>query len=491
MRIGVSGWEPHRWQSVERTRRFYLRALSSEYELCQLDNVPAGEGTDLPDAIVNFTGSRYWQVEHHPACPLIFGMHGGAIINQSFLRAYLPRLETGDVLLVNCTSDQTILAKMFEGEQPHICHLPLPVDSEVFQPLDRQSCREALPIQGSDYVVGFVSRLLPQKNLHQFLYMLAEIKRSFAPRTVTGIVIGQYWTDYPILDFVTGEYPAIIARLVGELELGDSLAYFPTVNSDEELAVFYGAMDLLFHPTNSIDENFGYVPVEAMACGTPVIGAAYGGLKDTVVSGHTGYLMPTWITPAGIRMDLMTGAEQAIQCLTNPGTWARWSHAAVEWVRTLYSYERCANILRRAVADAIAQRHSTGSRAVVLAESQVTADSADLLPPIRRPWREFQGVVAEYVSQPCPALTASTLVRLAGPVVEVRPTQYRLEDPAWPATFHLHDQEAVLLDECRVPVAVAQLTQHGRIQVEQIERLLRLGLLICAAEPYLPAAKQA
>jgi glycosyltransferase involved in cell wall biosynthesis len=34
------------------------------------------------------------------------------------------------------------------------------------------------------------------------------------------------------------------------------------------------------------------VPVEAMACGVPVIGAAVGGLTDTVVDGVTGVLVP-------------------------------------------------------------------------------------------------------------------------------------------------------------------------------------------------------
>lgn len=38
------------------------------------------------------------------------------------------------------------------------------------------------------------------------------------------------------------------------------------------------------------EEDFGIVPVEAQACGTPVIGYGKGGLVDTVVPGRTGIL---------------------------------------------------------------------------------------------------------------------------------------------------------------------------------------------------------
>lgn len=58
--------------------------------------------------------------------------------------------------------------------------------------------------------------------------------------------------------------------------------------SDEELSTLYaGAKALIFC---ALDEDFGMVPVEAMAQGTPVIGLAQGGVLESVIDGQTGIL---------------------------------------------------------------------------------------------------------------------------------------------------------------------------------------------------------
>jgi glycosyltransferase involved in cell wall biosynthesis len=68
----------------------------------------------------------------------------------------------------------------------------------------------------------------------------------------------------------------------------------PTVSflgrvSDEELPALYAGADALLFPQV---EDAGIVPMEAQACGTPVIAFAKGGVLDVIDPGKTGILVP-------------------------------------------------------------------------------------------------------------------------------------------------------------------------------------------------------
>ncbi|MCO1599726.1 glycosyltransferase [Micromonospora sp. RHAY321] len=58
----------------------------------------------------------------------------------------------------------------------------------------------------------------------------------------------------------------------------------------EEMGRWYRSADLLV--AAPWYEPFGLTPLEAMACGVPVVGTAVGGIRDTVVDGTTGLLVP-------------------------------------------------------------------------------------------------------------------------------------------------------------------------------------------------------
>jgi glycosyltransferase involved in cell wall biosynthesis len=59
--------------------------------------------------------------------------------------------------------------------------------------------------------------------------------------------------------------------------------------SDDELAVLYNQAKLVVY--SPYLEPFGLVPLEAMACGTPVVAVKEGGVRETVVHNKTGLLI--------------------------------------------------------------------------------------------------------------------------------------------------------------------------------------------------------
>jgi glycosyltransferase involved in cell wall biosynthesis len=476
MRVALLGFGPHPWPSVERTRRFYERALSARFtpEVVE-EGAPVPEGVD---AVLSFSGGRGWEERPRVPVPFIFAMHGGPILEQGPLAARLGTLERSDVLLVNCTSDISIFREVFAGETPHLCHLPLPGNAALFHPRDQAECRELLGIESHELVVGFVGRLVPQKNAHRFLRMLAELRRRLHPRRVAGVVIGNYWVDYPVLRY-TADYPGEVARLISGLQLADDVYYFPANLADEDLASAYAAMDVLLHPTHSIDENFGYVPVEAMACGVPVVGAAYGGLKDTVVPGETGALMPTWVTRSGLRSDFLHGVDAAERLLTDAPLRQRFSEAAVKRARTHYNEETCARVLCDAVEGAVKARREGPSRPLVLAPRPPQPEPSGLLPPVSPPWEHYAREVRHYASRPVPVPGPQSRLSLAAPLTEEAPGVWRLEDAAWPARFRLDAAGRALAERCREPVTGAELEREGLWHRERVEDFLQQGLLLC------------
>ncbi len=103
-------------------------------------------------------------------------------------------------------------------------------------------------------------------------------------------------------------------------------------------------------------EPFGITPLEAMACGTPVVASAVGGLTDTVADGRTGLLVPPR------RPDLLAGALRAL--LDDRGRLRSFGRAAAERARSRYSWDRIA-AETAAVYRQVAEEHAAAGTMAV------------------------------------------------------------------------------------------------------------------------------
>jgi len=116
-------------------------------------------------------------------------------------------------------------------------------------------------------------------------------------------------------------------RVAHELGVQDKVLF---LGQQEKVVELLSVSDLLLLP--SLQESFGLVALEAMACEVPVIASLTGGLPEVVVNGETGYLFPP------DRLDDM--AEKAVTLLGDPDLYRRLAAAGRQRAVKLFHHER-------------------------------------------------------------------------------------------------------------------------------------------------------
>ena len=85
------------------------------------------------------------------------------------------------------------------------------------------------------------------------------------------------------------------------------------VHPHRQLPLDYQACDICVQASR--EEGLGFSPLEALACGIPVIATAVGGLRETIIDGKTG-----WTYPVG---DAQKLAARIAEVIANPGEASR------------------------------------------------------------------------------------------------------------------------------------------------------------------------
>lgn len=290
------------------------------------------------------------RLEHRP--PLV-GFLCGAMSRGA--GGDLPRvhrfLKSTDLLVGNCDGDVEIARKFFRNGQ--VRNLPFSFDESTFQPMEesqRQALKVELGFQKSDKILLYAGRLTLEKNLHTQLRMLSVLQRLLPNLHL--VIIGSVST-IPFYEF--GVYAAdmtgMLTRLLSELRLDINRVHFLGHKNPSQTRDFYVIADAVVNLTQHHDENFGLAQVEAMACGTPVIGTKWGGLKDSIKNGETGYHVSTVVTNAGVKTDWWEAMNRIVQLLGDDCMLQRFRENCPIHVNEHFSKQRYDEILESILVD--------------------------------------------------------------------------------------------------------------------------------------------
>lgn len=196
-----------------------------------------------------------------------------------------------DRLIAQCPAEQSELVDDY-GADPHkTAVIPSAVNIDVFKPVDKLIARQIAGVAEDDFVVVYVGRMLPRKDVRNVVrgvaLLLQQCKETHHPLAakIKLLLVGGETTEP---DPVATPEIGVLQRLVAELGIAEHVRFIGKRQQDS-LRYYYSAGDVAV--TTPWYEPFGLTPLEGMACGRPVIGSAVGGITFTLVGGQTGFLV--------------------------------------------------------------------------------------------------------------------------------------------------------------------------------------------------------
>jgi glycosyltransferase involved in cell wall biosynthesis len=190
-----------------------------------------------------------------------------------------------DAIIAECPQDEEDLTTLYQADRARIRVIPCGFDKAEFWPIARPFARRALGFDPKERIILNIGRLVPRKGIDTAIRALGRLVRRHGLAAKLVVVGGNSDLPCPMLTPEIGRLTGIAAE-----EGVADLVVFTGRRSREFLKLYYNAADIFV--TTPWYEPFGITPLEAMACGTPVVGSAVGGIKYSVADGFTGSLVP-------------------------------------------------------------------------------------------------------------------------------------------------------------------------------------------------------
>jgi glycosyltransferase involved in cell wall biosynthesis len=290
------------------------------------------------------------QLERKP--PIIGFLMGTMSRGAAEVAGWSRYLRSKDILIGNCEGDLGITRKFF-NDKAQLRKLAFSFDETVFCPVDeqrRQAIRAEMRFKPTDKILLYSGRISLEKNV-QSLIRVFSVLQDLVPDIHLVVVGGPFIVQFPAMGVFPLSSTGTLTRVMDELQVKQSQVHFIGGRGPAQLRELYAMADILLNFTLHHDENFGLAQIEAMACGTPVVGTSWGGLKDTIKDGVSGYQISTVVTDGGVKLNWWEAINRIIELLEDEEKLARFRETARAYALELSSYATYVETLESIVAE--------------------------------------------------------------------------------------------------------------------------------------------
>ena len=236
------------------------------------------------------------------------------------------------VVLSEFMKVQVMASHQIPEERIHI--IPGGADHHHFCPsADRKAVRSRLGISRDAIVLFTVRNLVPRMGLEALINAIAELRT-----TIPGfqVIIGG-----------KGPLEGPLRQLVQDLDLSE-IVRFKGYIPDEDLPRYFQAADLVLMPTQEL-EGFGLVTVEALACGTPVLGTPIGAIPEVLSLVDSSLIAQA--STSGALAEAMSYLIRQIR--EQPDRWSALSHRARSVVEQHFTWVHHNTHLEAVIREAV------------------------------------------------------------------------------------------------------------------------------------------
>jgi glycosyltransferase involved in cell wall biosynthesis len=206
------------------------------------------------------------------------------------------------------------LTTQYKLDEDRVEMIPHGVDTDWFYPRDENYSAVA----EEKITLLYVGRLGARKGLDLALRALHEADNEDIEFVIAG----------------TGRHNESLRDSVQQLDIDEQVQFLGYV-PEEELPVLYSSADVFVLPSRY--EGFGLVLLEAMACGTPVIGADAGGIPTVIQNGVDGYVVARDENSIAKNFEQMARQENQRERMKKQALLSAESHS---WDQTVEKTER-------------------------------------------------------------------------------------------------------------------------------------------------------